>query len=58
MFHLLYDREKGESMVATLGANSEFAQLNIDNTESLEAILSGWSFSVHRNLYVVHSLKC
>ncbi|KAL8122227.1 uncharacterized protein LOC141659454 [Apium graveolens] len=41
------NKEKGESMVATLGVNSEFAQVNIDNTESLEAILSDVDLVVH-----------
>lgn len=42
-------------MVATLGANSEFAQVNIENTESLEAILSGWYFSTKSFMWSIHS---
>uniref|UniRef100_A0A7N2KMS5 Saccharopine dehydrogenase NADP binding domain-containing protein n=1 Tax=Quercus lobata TaxID=97700 RepID=A0A7N2KMS5_QUELO len=33
------NREKGASMVATLGGRSEFAEVNIDNVKSLEAAL-------------------
>ncbi|XP_059430403.1 uncharacterized protein LOC132164012 isoform X1 [Corylus avellana] len=33
------NREKGASMVATLGGNSEFSEVNIDNVKSLEAAL-------------------
>lgn len=51
-------------MVATLGANSEFAQVNIDNTESLESILSGWCFttksfwwSIHSNVENLHTFR-
>ena len=36
-----HGREKGASMVATLGGNSDFAQVNIDNVKSLEAALEG-----------------
>ncbi|XP_030960091.1 uncharacterized protein LOC115981826 isoform X4 [Quercus lobata] len=35
------NREKGASMVATLGGRSEFAEVNIDNVKSLEAALRG-----------------
>lgn len=38
---VFHDREKGGSMVLTLGTNSEFAEVNIDDTKSLEAALSG-----------------
>lgn len=34
-------REKGAAKVATLGKNSEFVQVDIDNKDSLEAALSG-----------------
>ncbi|PPD72002.1 hypothetical protein GOBAR_DD31100 [Gossypium barbadense] len=34
------NREKGAAMVATLGKNSEFAEVNINNKDSLEAALS------------------
>lgn len=36
-------REKGASMVATLGGNSQFAEVDIDNVKSLEAALKGMS---------------
>lgn len=38
-----YDREKGASMVATLGGNSQFAEVDIENVKSLEAALKGMS---------------
>uniref|UniRef100_A0A161ZKT9 Saccharopine dehydrogenase NADP binding domain-containing protein n=1 Tax=Daucus carota subsp. sativus TaxID=79200 RepID=A0A161ZKT9_DAUCS len=41
------NKDKGESMVATIGANSEFAQVNIDDAKSLEAILSDVDLVVH-----------
>ncbi|XWS71204.1 hypothetical protein CRYUN_Cryun03dG0118800 [Craigia yunnanensis] len=34
------NREKGAAMVVTLGKNSEFVEVNIDNKDSLEAALS------------------
>lgn len=34
-------REKGAAMVATLGGNSEFSEVDINNANSLEAVLSG-----------------
>lgn len=34
-------REKGAAMVAKLGKNSDFVQVNIDRVDSLEAALSG-----------------
>lgn len=42
-------------MVATIGANSEFAQVNIDDAKSLEAILSGWCFSAKSFMWCIHS---
>ncbi|XVE59957.1 hypothetical protein DITRI_Ditri05aG0088200 [Diplodiscus trichospermus] len=40
-------REKGEAMVAKLGKNSEFVEVNIDNEDSLEAALSDVDLVVH-----------
>lgn len=37
------DREKGASMVTTLGGNSQFAEVDIENVKSLEAALKGMS---------------
>ena len=34
-------REKGAAMVAKLGQNCDFAEVDIDNAGSLEAALSG-----------------
>ncbi|XP_062172769.1 uncharacterized protein LOC133878256 isoform X1 [Alnus glutinosa] len=41
------NREKGASMVTTLGGNSEFAEVNIDNVKSLEAALEDVDLVVH-----------
>ncbi|XP_030960069.1 uncharacterized protein LOC115981826 isoform X1 [Quercus lobata] len=41
------NREKGASMVATLGGRSEFAEVNIDNVKSLEAALRDVDLVVH-----------
>ncbi|KAK9999257.1 hypothetical protein SO802_018860 [Lithocarpus litseifolius] len=41
------NREKGASMVATLGGRSEFAEVNIDNVKSLEAALGDVDLVVH-----------
>ncbi|XP_059430218.1 uncharacterized protein LOC132163857 [Corylus avellana] len=41
------NREKGASMVATLGGNSDFAEVNIDNVKSLEAALEDVDLVVH-----------
>lgn len=41
------NREKGGSMVATLGTKSEFTEVNIDDTKSLEAVLSDVDLVVH-----------
>lgn len=35
------DREKGAAMVATLGGNSEFSEVDVTNVKSLEAALTG-----------------
>lgn len=35
------ERDKGAAMVAKLGMNSEFVQVNIDDADSLEAALKG-----------------
>ncbi|MBA0548619.1 hypothetical protein Golob_019708 [Gossypium lobatum] len=39
-------------MVATLGKNSEFAEVNINNKDSLEAALSGEALSIYFLFYV------
>lgn len=41
------NREKGDSMVATLGKNSAFAQVNIDDMVSLERALDDVDLVVH-----------
>ncbi|XP_062084104.1 uncharacterized protein LOC133790467 [Humulus lupulus] len=41
------NREKGAAMVATLGGNSEFAEVDIDNVNSLEAALNDVDLVVH-----------
>ncbi|XP_056169420.1 uncharacterized protein LOC115677350 isoform X2 [Syzygium oleosum] len=41
------NREKGDSMVATLGKNSAFAQVNIDDVVSLERALDDVDLVVH-----------
>nr|XP_023898030.1 uncharacterized protein LOC112009906 [Quercus suber] len=41
------NREKGASMVATLGGRSEFAEVNIDSVKSLEAALRDVDLVVH-----------
>lgn len=38
---MCYGREKGAAMLAKLGENSEFAEVNIDNVKSLETALNG-----------------
>lgn len=35
------DRERGSSVVSTLGENAKFVEVDIDNKESLEAALHG-----------------
>ena len=35
------DREKGEAMVATLGRNSRFVEVDVENAKMLEAALRG-----------------
>ncbi|KAG7950834.1 hypothetical protein I3843_13G136400 [Carya illinoinensis] len=41
------NREKGASMVATLGGNSQFAEVDIENVKSLEAALKDVDLVVH-----------
>ncbi|KAJ9139742.1 hypothetical protein P3X46_030447 [Hevea brasiliensis] len=41
------NREKGTAMVAKLGKNSDFVEVNIDKVESLEAALSDVDLVVH-----------
>ncbi|EXB88166.1 hypothetical protein L484_005591 [Morus notabilis] len=41
------NREKGAAMVATLGGNSEFSEVDINNVNSLEAVLSDVDLVVH-----------
>ncbi|OAY30120.1 uncharacterized protein LOC110630915 isoform X2 [Manihot esculenta] len=41
------NREKGAAMVAKLGKNSDFVQVNIDRVDSLEAALSDVDLVVH-----------
>ena len=41
------NREKGNAMVSKLGKNSEFAEVNIDNREALEANLTDVDIVVH-----------
>ncbi|CAH9072365.1 unnamed protein product [Cuscuta europaea] len=41
------NREKGTSMVAKLGKNSEFAEVNIDDKVSLEAVMKDVDLVVH-----------
>uniref|UniRef100_A0A803PTL0 Saccharopine dehydrogenase NADP binding domain-containing protein n=1 Tax=Cannabis sativa TaxID=3483 RepID=A0A803PTL0_CANSA len=41
------NRDKGAAMVATLGGNSEFAEVDIDNVNSLEATLNDCDLVVH-----------
>ncbi|OMO54467.1 Saccharopine dehydrogenase / Homospermidine synthase [Corchorus olitorius] len=41
------NREKGAAMVATLGKNSKFAEVNIDDKDSLEAALNDVDLVVH-----------
>ncbi|KDP22125.1 hypothetical protein JCGZ_25956 [Jatropha curcas] len=41
------NREKGAAMVAKLGKNSDFVEVNIDNVDSLEAALSDVDLVVH-----------
>ncbi|GMY16413.1 carboxynorspermidine synthase [Fagus crenata] len=41
------NREKGASMVATLGGRTEFAEVNIDNVKTLEAALKDVDLVVH-----------
>lgn len=38
---LFHDREKGASMVTTLGKNAEFAEFDINDDKSLESALNG-----------------
>ncbi|KAL5566679.1 hypothetical protein UlMin_029843 [Ulmus minor] len=41
------NREKGAAVVDTIGGNSEFSEVDIDNPKSLEAALSGVDLVVH-----------
>ncbi|OVA08050.1 Saccharopine dehydrogenase / Homospermidine synthase [Macleaya cordata] len=41
------NREKGAALVATLGENSEFVEVNIDNVKALEASLNDVDLLVH-----------
>ncbi|OWM69169.1 hypothetical protein CDL15_Pgr025356 [Punica granatum] len=41
------NRDKGAAMVATLGKNSEFAQVDINDADSLEAVLKDVDLVVH-----------
>lgn len=41
------NREKGAAMLAKLGENSEFAEVNIDNVKSLEAALNDVDLVIH-----------
>ncbi|KAF8395795.1 hypothetical protein HHK36_019749 [Tetracentron sinense] len=41
------NREKGDALVATLGENSEFAEVDIDNVKTLEAALNDVDLVVH-----------
>ncbi|KAG4138309.1 hypothetical protein ERO13_D07G126700v2 [Gossypium hirsutum] len=52
------NREKGPAMVATLGKNSEFAEVNINNKDSLEAALSDVDLVVHAAGPFQQSQKC
>ncbi|PPR98952.1 hypothetical protein GOBAR_AA21708 [Gossypium barbadense] len=52
------NREKGAAMVATLGKNSEFAEVNINNKDSLEAALSDVDLVVHAAGPFQQSQKC
>ncbi|XP_022730684.1 uncharacterized protein LOC111285472 [Durio zibethinus] len=52
------NREKGAAMVDTLGKNSEFAEVNIDNRDSLEAALSDVDLVVHAAGPFQQALKC
>jgi len=38
---VVLDREKGSALVSTLGGNSEFVEVNIDNTSMLEEAMRG-----------------
>lgn len=46
-------REKGVNMVATLGRNSEFSEVDINNVKSLEAALKGDRF-----FYFLFNIYC
>ncbi|EOY32766.1 Saccharopine dehydrogenase isoform 1 [Theobroma cacao] len=52
------NRENGAAMVATLGNNSEFAEVNIDNKDSLEAALSDVDLVVHAAGPFQQAQKC
>ncbi|XP_021279391.1 uncharacterized protein LOC110413016 [Herrania umbratica] len=52
------NREKGAAMVATLGNNAEFAEVNIDNKDSLEAALSDVDLVVHAAGPFQQAQKC
>ncbi|XP_057954434.1 uncharacterized protein LOC131148615 [Malania oleifera] len=41
------NREKGAAMVSTLGENSEFAEVNINNAKALEAALNDVDLVIH-----------
>jgi hypothetical protein len=44
MLIILHHRENGAAMVNTLGENSEFNEVNVDDDRSLKAALLGMSF--------------
>ncbi|KAK8661088.1 hypothetical protein V6N13_051989 [Hibiscus sabdariffa] len=52
------NREKGASMVATLGKNSEFAEIDVNNKDSLEAALSDVDLVVHAAGPFQQAQKC
>ncbi|GMI94629.1 hypothetical protein like AT1G50450 [Hibiscus trionum] len=52
------NREKGASMVATLGKNSEFAEVDVNNKDSLEAALSDVDLVVHAAGPFQQAQKC
>ncbi|KAE8687179.1 Saccharopine dehydrogenase isoform 2 [Hibiscus syriacus] len=52
------NREKGASMVATLGKNSEFAEVDVNNKDSLEAALSDADLVVHAAGPFQQAQKC
>lgn len=44
MYMLQFVRERGAELVSTLGENSEFVELNINNAKMMEAALEGAAF--------------